>query len=96
MNYTYCDWIDGEWRRGPCGDWLTDDMLADLPHPVYAINQEVTFKWSGPPTLTGDIRIIQMRVEEHSYFSTLPLQTTVYITACANGHARWFEADAII
>lgn len=96
MKYTFVEWEYGQWYRGPCGEWLTNDMLASLPHPMYVLNQEITFKWSHPPTLTGNIRRIQMHVEEHSYFSTLPLRTTVYVTAYANGHARWFKADKII
>lgn len=97
MDYNFCEWIDGKWHRGKGeSEWLTDEMLANLPHPVHAINQEVTFRWSGPPTLTGNISCIQMRVQEHNYFSTLPLRTTVYITAYAGGHKRWFRASAII
>jgi len=105
MSYVFLDWNRGRWEPSypPAPGWLTPEVIGWVPEPKYFLGDTVTFRWSYPSILTGDIRRIQAYVELLFLEDLGPFtqeqivnRTKIYLTVHANAHARWFQQKEVI
>lgn len=106
MSYVFLDWNNGQWEPSHppiVREWATPEVMNWVPKPRYCLGDVVTFKWSHPSTLAGDIRRIQAYVKLQFLEDLGPLtqeqivnRTKIYLTAYANAHARWFQQKEVI
>jgi len=96
--YCFFDWSAGWQAKRTLPSWLTQEAIAQIPKPRFVLGEVVSFDWSFGP-LRGDIRHIEACIHYPlNVYGMLPLDrvrdcTTIYLTAYANGHARWFPED---
>lgn len=99
--YAWFEWDKG-WKafHGELPDWLPPDACLYIPHPKCLLGQQVTFDWTNGP-LTGEVRRIQAEIEIPLFrfkllmADEIPEFSTIYVTAHAGGHARWFKEGTI-
>ena len=106
MSYVFLDWNNGQWEPSHphiVREWAAPEVMNWVPKPRYCLGDVVTFKWSHPSTLAGDIRRIQAYVKLQFLEDLRPLtqeqivnRTKIYLTAYANAHARWFQQKEVI
>ena len=97
--YCFLDWYNGQWQpKRALPSWLAPEAVKCIPKPKFVLGEVVSFDWSFGP-LCGDIRHIEACVHYPlEVYGMLPLDqvqscTTIYLTAYANGHARWLDEN---